>query len=90
MASFGIFSYTRGTPERDIPSRIVLGTSFNKPTKKTHMKETFRRPPSPFCPFSGTLTKPSTVLRSIVCNWSRGHFGHNFYYFCNIFPNTVN
>ena len=50
MDSFGIFSYTRGTPERDVPSRTVLGTSL-KPTKKNkHLKETSRRPPSPFCP----------------------------------------
>ena len=62
MTSFGIFSYTRGTPERNVPSRTVLGTSL-KPTKKSkHLKETSRRPPSPFCTFFGTLTKPSRVL----------------------------
>ena len=33
MDSFGIFSYTRGTLERDVPSRTALGTSL-KPTKK--------------------------------------------------------
>ena len=38
MATFGIFSYTRGTPERDVPSRTVLGTSL-KPTKKKKTPE---------------------------------------------------
>ena len=49
MASFGIFSYTRGTPERDVPSRTVMWTSL-KPTKNKLLKKMSRRPLSPFCP----------------------------------------
>ena len=57
MASFGTFSYTRGTPERDVPSRTVLGTSLKPTTKNKHLKETFPAAAVPILSLSKILVR---------------------------------